>query len=42
MADIDMVKNVKENCDLVNGSIEASLQTKKKMDAKQETLYKFE
>ena len=42
MADIDMVKNVKANCDLVNGSIEASLQTKKKMDANQETLYKFE
>ena len=30
MPDIDMVKNVKANCDLVNGSIETSLQTKKK------------
>ena len=30
MPDIDMVKNVKENCDLVNESIETSLQTMKK------------
>ena len=30
MPDIDMVKNVKANCDLVNESIETSLQTKKK------------
>ena len=30
MPDINMVKNVKANCDLVNESIEASLQTKKK------------
>ena len=29
MPDIDMVKNVKANCDLVNESIETSLQTKK-------------
>ena len=42
MADINMVKNVKANCDLVNGSMEASLQTKKKMDTNQETLYNFE
>ena len=42
MAGTDMVKNVKANRDLVNGSMEASLQTKKKMDTNQETLYKFE
>ena len=29
MPDIDIVKNVKANCDSVNESIEASLQTKR-------------
>ena len=29
MPDIDMVKNVRANCDLVNENIEASLQTTK-------------
>ena len=30
MPDTNLVKNVKENCDLANESIETSLQTKKK------------
>ena len=42
MQEIDMVKNVKANCDLVNESIEASLQTKKKWILIRKHWYKFE
>ena len=42
MLDIDMVKNVKANCDLVNESIEESLQTKKKWILIRKHWYKFE
>ena len=42
MPDIDMVKNVKVNCDSVNESIEASLQTKKKWVLIRKHCYKFE
>ena len=41
MPDIDMVKNVKANCDLVNESIETSLQTKKKWILIRKQWYKF-
>ena len=42
MLDIDMVKNVKANCDLVNESIEESLQTAKKWILIRKHWYKFE
>ena len=42
MLDIDMVKNVKANCELVNESIEESLQTKKKWILLRKHWYKFE
>ena len=38
----DMVKNVKANCDLVNKSIEISLQTKEKWILIRKYWYKFE
>ena len=41
MPDINMVKNVKANCDLVNESIETSLQTKKKWILIRKQWYKF-
>ena len=42
MLDIDMVKNGKANCDLMNESIEESLQTKKKWILIRKHWYKFE
>ena len=42
MADIDMVKNVKANCDMVNESIKASLQTKRKLILIRKHGHKFE
>ena len=42
MPDIDMVKNAKENCDLVNKSIETSLQAKKKWILIKKHWHKFE
>ena len=42
MPDKDVVKNVKANCDLVNESIETSLQTKKKFTLIRKHWYKFE
>ena len=41
MPDIDMVKNVKVNCDLMNESIEGSLQTRKKWILIRKHWYKF-
>ena len=42
MPDTNLVKNVKANCDLVNESIETSLQTKKKWILIRKHWYKFE
>ena len=41
MPDIDVVKNVKVNCDLMNESIEGSLQTRKKWILIRKHWYKF-
>ena len=42
MRDTNLVKNIKANCDLVNESIETSLQTKKKWILIRKHWYKFE